>query len=156
MYRPLRYAFIGLLVFAAQWLVLGRLSIFGVTPDAVLLFVAWLALRYGRRHGLVAGFLLGFLMDAVTGLWGIHMAVKSLVGFLVGLFPASERETLLILPRQAFTGGLVISLFHNGLFVLLLALDSGVRSSFLLFGVWLGAALYTAILALIATLLLSR
>ena len=156
MYRPIRHTLIGLLVFVVQWLVLGRLSIFGVTPDAVLLYVAWLALRYGRRHGLVAGFALGFLMDAVTGLWGIHMFVKSLVGFLVGLFPASERETLLILPQQAFTGGLVISLFHNGLLVLMLALDSGARSSFLLLGLWLGAALYTAVVATISTLLLSR
>lgn len=156
MYRPVRHALIGLLVFLVQWLVLGRLEIFGVAPDAVLLYVAWLALRYGRRHGLIAGFVLGFLMDAVTGLWGINMFVKSLVGFLVGLFPASERETLLILPRQAFTGGFVIALFHNGLFVLMLALDSGVRSTFLLFGLWLGAALYTALVALIATMLLSR
>ncbi len=156
MHRLVRYALIGLLVFLAQWLVLGRLRIFGVAPDAVLLFVAWLSLRFGRRYGLVAGFVLGFLMDAVTEMWGIHMLIKSLVGFLVGLFPASERETLLILPSQAFIGGLVISLFHNGLMVLILAVDTGVRSSFLLFGLWLGAALYTALVALTATLLLSR
>lgn len=154
--RFLRYALVGLLVFLVQWLVLGRLRIFGVAPDAVLLFIAWLGLRHGRLYGLAAGFSLGFLMDAVTGLWGLHMLVKSLVGFLVGLFPASERETVLILPSQAFVGGLVVSLLHNGLLVLLMAADSGSRSQFLLFGLWLGATLYTAALAFLASLVAAR
>ncbi len=154
--RSARYVLAGLLVFLAQWLVLGRLRVWGVAPDAVLLFITWLGLRRGRRYGLAAGFTLGFLMDAVTGSWGIHMVVKSLVGFLVGLFPASERETVLILPGQAFVGGLVVALLHNGLLVLLLAVDSGSRSPFLLFGLWLGGTLYTAVLAFIASLLTSR
>lgn len=147
-----RRVLIGLLLVALQWVVLGRLRILGAYPDAVLLYVAWLALREGRVTGMVAGFLLGFLMDWTYDTWGVHMFVKTLTGFLVGLFPASDRETLLIRPQQAFLGGLVIALLHNGLQVIFMAAQTGSRSPATLTAVWVGSALYTGFLALLATL----
>lgn len=152
----LRHALIGFAVFLLQWLLLGRLTIWGAFPDAVLLYVAWLGLRHGRQTGAVAGFSLGFLMDVIYGTWGIHMFVKTLVGFLVGLFPANERETLLIQPQQAFVGGLVIALLHNGLFVALLALESGARSMQMITALWIGSALYTAVVGTLAALFSTR
>lgn len=154
----LRHVLTGLAIFLLQWLILGRLRLWNAAPDAVLLFVAWIGLRYGRRSGSTAGFLLGFLMDAVYNTWGIHMFTKTIVGFLVGIFPANERETLLILPQQAFLGGLVIALLHNGLFVTFLALPlyAGTRNLTMVLALWLGAALYTAIVGFIAALFSSR
>lgn len=151
-----RHVLIGVAVFIAQWLLLGRLQLWGAFPDAVLLYVAWLGLRHGRQTGSIAGFVTGLLMDVIYGTWGIHMFVKTLVGFLVGLFPANERETLLIQPQQAFIGGLVIALLHNGLLVAFLALESGVRGANLITSLWLGAALYTAVLGTIAALFTTR
>ncbi len=151
-----RRVLVGLVIIALQWLILGRLQLWEVFPDVVLLYVAWLGLRHGRLVGSVGGFGLGFLMDAIYGTWGIHTFVKTLVGFLVGQFPADERETLLILPRQAFVGALVIALVHNGLMVLLMALQSGTRTSFLIWGLWLGSAFYTSVLGTIASLFSRR
>jgi rod shape-determining protein MreD len=151
-----RQALIGVLVFLVQWLVLGRLRLWGAYPDAVLLFVAWMGVRNGRQAGAVTGFSTGLLMDAIYGTWGIHMFVKTLVGFLVGLFPANERETLLILPQQAFIGSLVIAMLHNGLLVLFLALEAGTRNAYLLGALWIGSALYTAALGTVASLLNTR
>ncbi len=146
----------GLAIVAAQWLIFGRLRLWGAYPDAVLLFVAWLGLRYGRRYGAVGGFGLGLLMDAIYGTWGIQMFTKTLVGFLLGLFPAQERESLLILPRQAFVGGLVIALVHNGIMVTLLALESGASNRSLVTALWIGSACYTAGLGYLAALLRIR
>lgn len=151
-----RHALIGLSIIALQWLVLGRLRLWGAYPDAVLLYVAWLGLRHGRRAGSIAGAALGLIADVIYGTWGIHMFTKTLVGFLVGLFPANERETLLILPQQAFLGGLVIALLHNGLFVIFLVLDSGTRNIYLIGSLWLGSALYTAVVGTIAALFSTR
>jgi rod shape-determining protein MreD len=151
-----RYALIGLAVLALQWLVLGRLSLWGAYPDAVLLFVAWMGLRYGRSSGAVSGFTLGLLMDALYGTWGIQAFVKTLVGFLVGLFPANERETLLILPQQAFIGSLVIALLHNGLMVIFLIVQEGTRSLLMVAALWIGAALYTAFLGMLSALFSAR
>ena len=145
-------AVVGLAILALQWLVLGRLRIFGAYPDAVVLFVAWIALRQGRETGTGFGFIFGFLMDAIYGTWGLHMFAKTLIGFLVGIFPASERETLHILPQQAFLGGLVVALLHNGVIILLLAIGAGTRNAFMLLALWIGAALYTALVAFLTSL----
>lgn len=148
----LRYALIGFGVCMLQWLVLGRLTLWGSYPDAVLLFIAWVGLRQGRRVGALAGFSLGALMDMVYGTWGIYMFAKTLVGFLLGLFPADQRESLRLQPRQAFLGGLVVALLHNGIVVIFLALQTDASNNFMVFALWLGAALYTAFVSLIAAL----
>jgi len=147
-----RYALIGLGVFALQWLVLGRLTLWGSYPDAVLLFIAWIGLRKGRQVGAVMGFGLGILMDIVYGTWGVYMFSKTLVGFLLGLFPADQRESLRLQPRQAFLGGLVVALLHNGIVVIFLALQTDASNSFMVLSLWLGAALYTAFVSVLATL----
>ena len=152
----LRLLGLGLLFLALQWLVLGRLRIFGAYPDAVLLFVAWIGLRQGRETGTIFGFIFGFLMDAIYGTWGLHMLAKTLIGFLVGTFPASERETLHILPQQALLGGLVTALLHNGILVLLLAIGAGTRNTFVLLVLWIGSALYTAAVAFFTSLFMVR
>lgn len=152
----LRHALAGLVIVALQWLVLARLRIYGAFPDAVLLYVAWMGLRHGKMAGSVAGSVFGLLLDALYGTWGVHMFVKTLVGFLMGLFPANERETLLILPQQAFLGGLVIALLHNGVIVLFIALQAGARNAYMVGVLWLGSALYTAAVSTIASLFSTR
>jgi rod shape-determining protein MreD len=152
---PLQAALTGLLCIAVQWLVLGRLQIAGAYPDGVLLYIAWLGFVYGRRVGGIAGFSLGFLMDAIYGTWGIQMFVKTLLGFIVGLFQANERDAIIVRPEQAFLVGLFISLLHNGLFVALLVLRLEARNASIIFSLWLGSALYTAVLANIVSRFIS-
>lgn len=151
-----RTVVLGLGVVAAQWLVFGRLRLWGSYPDAVLLYVAWLGLRQGRRIGAFGGFSVGFLLDVIYDTWGLHTLIKTIVGFSLGMFPSAEREALLILPRQAFLGGLVIALVQNGVLVILLALQTGTSDTFLVTGLWLGSALYTAVVGTLAALAAGR
>lgn len=139
-------------VFLLQWLIVGRLRIYGTYPDAVLLFLGWYALREGRRRGTLTGFGLGLAMDVVYSTWGIHMFVKTLIGFLVGRFAVEEHTALIIQPQQALLGSLVLALLHNGLLVALLALQTQATTGFLLYGLWLGSALYTAVVGAIVAL----
>ena len=152
----LRRTLIGLALFALQWLVLGRLRIWGSYPDVVLLYVAWIGLRSGRQAGSIGGFLLGTLMDAAYGTWGINMFVKTLIGFLLGLFPVDERESLRLQPQQAFLGGLVVALLHNGLVVAFLAIQTQASNTFMVGALWLGSAAYTAFVGTVAALFGTR
>lgn len=152
----LRKLLFGILVLLLQWLVLGRLRIWGVFPDAVLLFLVLMALRGGRLEGAVLGFLLGFGMDFLYGTWGIHMLAKTVIGFIVGIFAIDSRDSLIITPTQALIGALVIALVHNGMTVIFYALAAGTRTPFLIFGLWIGSAVYTAVLALIAAMFGTR
>ncbi len=148
----LRHVLIGIVVLALQWLVFGRLRLWGAYPDVVLLFLALVAVRYGRLPGMLTGFTCGLVMDAMYGTWGIEMFVKTLVGFLVGLFSVGERETLVLRPQQTFLAALMIALLHNGLLIIFYVLQAGTRNTFMITSLWLGSALYTATVASIAVL----
>ncbi len=152
MSRSARRLLVAAGVFVLQWLVLGRLRIYGTYPDAVMLFLTWYALHEGRQRGVLTGFTLGAAMDMAYGTWGIHMFAKTLVGFSVGSFAVEERKSLLIQPQQALLGGLAIALLHNGLIVILLALQTEATNNFLIYGLWLGSAVYTAGVAYLTSL----
>jgi len=152
MSRSARRLLVAAGVFVLQWLVLGRLQIYGTYPDAVLLFLIWYALHEGRQRGALTGFGLGTVMDMVYGTWGIHMFVKTLVGFSVGSFAVEERKPVFIQPQQALLGALAIALLHNGLLVILLALQTEATNNFLIYGLWLGSAVYTAGVAYVTSL----
>ncbi len=144
----------GIGVVLLQWLVFQRLGLWGVVPDVVLLFVAVVAIKRGRLAGAVAGFTAGLLMDLLTNpqMFGLNALVKTGMGFVVGLFRSDQGENTRIAVPQAFLGGLVVATVQNGLVTILLALDQSTRTPFLIAGVWLGGALYTAVVAFVASL----
>ncbi|MXW63566.1 MAG: rod shape-determining protein MreD [Bacteroidetes bacterium SB0662_bin_6] len=152
----LPHILVGALIIAVQWLLLGRLHIWNAWPDAVLLYVAWTAMQFGRRKGALTGFVSGFFMDALYGTWGIQMFVKTLIGFLIGIFQPTERESFPVVPSYIFVGSLAVALLHNGLFALFIALDASTKNVSIVTGIWLGSSLYTAALAGLATLFMTR
>jgi rod shape-determining protein MreD len=152
----LRQVLVGLGVVALQWLVFGRLKLWGAYPDVVLLFVAFVGLRFGRVGGTVAGFLTGFLMDVLYGTWGIQMFIKTLLGFVVGLFESEGTEGPRLGPVQTGLGALGLALVHNGLFVVFLALANATRTPTLITSLWIGSAVYTALVAVVWSLARSR
>lgn len=153
----LRQVALGLGVVLLQWL-LSHLTLWGVWPDVVLLYVAYVALRRGRVAGAVAGFASGLAMDVIvnSSTLGINALLKTLMGFVIGLFRSDQGENLRLSPIQAFVGALVIAVVHNGLMTIILALEQDTRTPFLIFGLWLGSAFYTAVVALVGALFRSR
>ncbi len=152
----LAHILVGALIIAVQWLLLGRLHIWNAWPDAVLLYVAWTAMQFGRRQGALTGFASGFIMDALYGTWGIQMFAKTLMGFLIGLFRSTERESFQVIPSYILVGSLAVALLHNGLFALFIALDASTKNVSIVTGIWLGSSIYTAALAGLATLFMTR
>ena len=141
-----------------QWLVFQRLGLWGVVPDVVLLFVALVAVKRGRLAGAVAGFSAGLLMDLLTNpqMFGLNALVKTLMGFVVGLFRSDQGENTRVAAPQAFVGALVVGVVQNGLVTIALALDQSTRTPFLIAGLWLGGAVYTAVVAFVAALFSTR
>ena len=153
----LRQLAVGAGVVLAQWLVFQRLPLWSVVPDVVLLYVALQALQYGRVAGAVAGFGTGLLMDILTGApLGMNAMIKTVMGFIIGFFRSDQGDKMRIDAIQAFVGALVVAVVHHGLMTILLALTEGTRTLFLIVGVWIGGALYTAVVALVASLFRSR
>ena len=145
-----RQILVGIGVVLLQFLFFGRLGdlAFGAYPDLVLLFVAVQALRFGRLPGAAAGFATGLALDVLYGTWGAQMFAKTIVGFAVGLF-GGRGESGRLKPPQAFLGALLTALVHNGILVIIIALSTGARTPGMLWGFWLGSALFTAVVAVL-------
>ena len=54
------------LAFFIQASIASKISVFGVTPDLVLLVLVYIGISGGRVNGAIFGFLAGFLQDTVT------------------------------------------------------------------------------------------
>lgn len=144
-----------LLAVVLQWLVFQRLDIQGVFPDVILIALINLTWNHGRLTGTVGGFVLGFLHDMIAGTWGIQMFVKTLTGFLAGTF-LTERNRYILSFGQTFLAVLLIALVHDGIKVIFYMLDSGTRSAYLIWGQWIGAAIYTAMVSALFSLFRSN
>lgn len=151
-----RLVLTGFAVILLDWLLFGRLRIAGAAPDIMLLYVIYISLRFGRLPGMLIGFGMGFFEDMIDNTWGIYMFIKTLVGFLIGMFPLESRDRPTMLPQQVFSGSLIIALFHNGLLIIFLVLLTQVRSGFHIGSLWIGSAIYTAVLGALLSLLVSR
>jgi rod shape-determining protein MreD len=130
-----------------QWLVLGRIMLWGTSANIVLLVLCLLSYLLGRRVGMFMGFGAGFLMDVIYDQWGIYTIAKTIMGFMVGSFTTERREGSGIAKRQAFTLGLLVALLHNGIMIILLAIQYRLVNTTLVGVVWLGSAVYTACIA---------
>ena len=68
------------------------LSIRDITPDIVLVLLIFYAMRYGRIDGIIAGFLVGVLLDGLpgTGMFGLSALAKCVTGFIFGSFTLNQ------------------------------------------------------------------
>jgi rod shape-determining protein MreD len=82
-----------------QSTILGRIAILGVRPDLALIVLVFVALRRGSMTGQVAGFTSGIVEDLVSASpVGFHMLLRTLIGFLYGLFSGNVFVDPLLMP----------------------------------------------------------
>ncbi|MEE9166083.1 MAG: rod shape-determining protein MreD [Candidatus Neomarinimicrobiota bacterium] len=81
-----RTLFLGLGVFLTQLFLSELMTIRGIRPDFLLIFVMYMAMQKGSPTGVVTGFVIGFLEDLLSAgsLFGLASLTKSLSGFLLG------------------------------------------------------------------------
>jgi rod shape-determining protein MreD len=148
--RWLTYFILAYLALGLQVGLRGFVEVRGATPNFVLLVVVFLAINGGREPVLVACFLLGLMQDLFTqqplGTWAVAYS-------LVGASVWSTQE--IVYPKHPLThfsltllGGIlagVVLTAHGWLYPLLHGHDAGVGGTGP--AVYLGSALYSAILA---------
>lgn len=129
-----------------QILLFRHLKIFQMQPDLVLIFVIWYMMRKDRTSALLMAAGLGFLQDALLDMWGLHMFTKTLLTFIIYNFiPQNLKNRLLV--GQVFLTVLLISVFHNLIFLLLNVLIINYSAEGLFWRHLLGNSSYTAVVA---------
>jgi rod shape-determining protein MreD len=82
---------LGLLFVVLQITLANLISVFGIKPDFIVLFVIVRSLLEGPTAGVVWGFSLGFLLDAASGgILGLGSLIYCLAGFISGQIGAKK------------------------------------------------------------------
>lgn len=113
----IRYASITVVLLLLQITFLRFISIGGVVPDAIVIWIVFLALRYGQIHATVAGFVLGLAMDIVGGDFiGLSPLSKTICGFVAGYFFNEEKTEQTLASYRFAVLILMASLVHNSIY----------------------------------------
>ena len=112
--RAIKYSFISLLLILIQTTFLRLISVEGITPDILTIWVVYIAIKEGQLRATLWGFCIGLLFDLATGNFiGLSALTKTLCGFVAGYF-YGENKIQLILGTYRFP--LIVflaSLIHN-------------------------------------------
>ncbi|MBM4168642.1 MAG: rod shape-determining protein MreD [Ignavibacteria bacterium] len=157
MNRYVRSALIVLGLLIIQTTFLPLISVEGVIPDVLLIWVIYNAVRRGQIEGMVAGFVVGLFQDfATTQFFGLAALSKTVTGFAGGFF-FNENKTAVTLGTYRFVVIVaVLSLLHNLIYfgVLLQGMET---TSLFSISSWSSTTMvYTAIISLLPMFAFSR
>ena len=109
----LKNILIGLLLVLLQFTLLNLLTIRGIKPDLIVLFIISRALMEGPTAGMIWGFFFGLLLDTISGgLTGLGALAYSLAGFLAGkLGPGTALSRLRYLSIVAVSTSVTLLVF---------------------------------------------
>lgn len=127
---------ISLLLVLLQTTVVHFVAIGSIVPDLLMIWIVALAIHDGQITATTAGFLIGTVIDLLSGsdgMLGLSALSKTLAGFLAGYF-YNENKTFQSLGTYRFILILVgVTLVHNLIYFIIFLQGSGIR--------WWGAAL---------------
>ena len=85
--------FVLMLLFSIQTTFLELLSLGGIKPDLILIFVVYCGIHFQKNNGIRMGVLVGFIQDNLSGgLLGINTLSKG----LAGLFFSSLKDKIIV------------------------------------------------------------
>jgi rod shape-determining protein MreD len=127
--RDLKATIVAFVLLAAcvvlQSTILGRIAILGVRPDLALVVLVFVALRRGSMTAQVAGFASGIVEDLVSvSPVGFHMLLRTLIGFLYGLFSGNVFVDPLLMPIVLTVAATILKGVVSGLVSLVFGLTS--------------------------------
>ncbi|MEI8033335.1 MAG: rod shape-determining protein MreD [Chlorobiaceae bacterium] len=97
---------------------LSRLSLFHVSPDALSIFLAFLAVTVGQRTGMTFGFAAGTITGLLSGNLGLNMLSRTVEGFIAGYFniPENSHATANQKSRRLYGAVAISSFAANAIF----------------------------------------
>jgi len=145
MFDTIKYSVLGLMVLIFQWMLGDIFSIYGRTPSFLVIFIIYVGLTHSQLHAIWLGFILGFIIDALTGthMMGITALALSTVGYLSGIFHGRIVRIPVIVQYLLYTGFLLVFFI---LTVMITLQDSQFATGNIVFLILLPRTLYTLVL----------
>ncbi len=155
--RVLLWLGLAVLLSLAHLLVVRFIGIGGVTPDLLLILVVWITLSTGQLPGTIAGFLVGLLMDGLTGdVLGTNALAKTVAAFAAGYFFNENKITLTLGRYPALLITLLCALIHNLIYYFFHVRYAEITMNTFITKYGVASALYTTVLAIAPMLITAR
>ncbi|MBM4166205.1 MAG: rod shape-determining protein MreD [Ignavibacteria bacterium] len=143
----------GVALIAFQTTVVRLISIEGVMPDVVVLWIVVIALREGQIAGTVSGFVSGLILDIISGdFLGIGALSKTICGFLSGYFYDEFKSSEVVGTYRFFFAVIFSSLVHNIVFFVVYLQGSEIEFVRTIIQYGIGTTAYTSAIGIIPLL----
>lgn len=147
--KLLVYAGLGLAAILLQKFLDDFAAINSVSPQLVMLFVIYVALREGQLFGMCNGFIAGFFHDLlVTHFLGLTSFIAVIAGLVAGFF-YKESDVELAAKTFNFIWIAAISLFFSELAALPIIASGELNYLYIFLKFTLGTTVYTSVFAMI-------
>jgi rod shape-determining protein MreD len=149
MSRPLIDILLSVVVLVLQTTIVRFLSIQGIVPDLVLLWVIMIAIRRGQIPATIAGFLLGLALDLISGpegVLGLTALTETVGGFLAGYF---YNENKILQTMGGYQILLITALISLILYFLVFLQGSGLGWLSMLVSYGIPTTVYTTAIAIL-------
>ena len=144
------YALATLLICVLQLSFSYLISIYGVTPDLLILLVIWVTLFEGKLYGLIFAFSVGILFDFLSmNVVGVNALTKTIVAYLAGFFYQEKEFWNIIRSNKFFLICFLATLLHNIVYYFIMVeLTDSIFAIYFKFVI--GSTIYTMLFTLLA------
>jgi rod shape-determining protein MreD len=147
--RLLGYAGLGIAAILLQKFLDNFAAIDQVSPQIIVLFVVYVALREGQLFGICNGFIAGFFHDLlVTHFLGLTSYIAVVASFVAGFF-YKEGDVELAAKTFNFTWTSAVSLFISELAALPIVASGELNYFYVFLKFTVGTTVYTSVFAMI-------
>ena len=157
MMKNFKYLVFVFFLIIVQTQLLRLLSLQGITPDLLTIWIVYLALKYGQMSSTIWGFVAGLIFDLVTGNFiGLSALTKTIAGFTAGYFYEENKATTILGSYRYPIIIFVVSIVHNTIYFIIFTRGSEISLFGSVFQVGLATTFYTTALSLLAMLAFAR
>lgn len=132
-------------------------SIRGIAPDLLLIFIVYLAVKEGQLYALPWGFFLGLTLDLTTGtVIGLSTLSKTAAAFTAGYFYNENMISMTLGTYRLLLFVLVTAFVHNALYFAVFTLGTNIGFFGAVFGVGLASAIFTTTVSVLPMIISAR
>ncbi len=157
MKRHAGYLFKALVLLILQANLVDMVSLRGITPDLLLIFIVYVAVKEGQMTALPWGFFLGLILDLTTGtVIGLSALSKTIAAFTAGYFFAENKIVMTLATYRFLLLVFLTAFVHNAVYFVIFTMGGDIGFLGAVFGVGLASALFTTTIAILPMLIAAR
>jgi rod shape-determining protein MreD len=138
------YVLISVILVVVQTKLMRLLTVEGITPDILTIWVVFLALREGQLPASIWGFVIGLAFDLATGNFlGLSALSKTICGFFSGYFYNENKMLQTLASYRFLMVVLFASVIQNTVYFIIYSQGSEISFLRAIFQVGLATAFYT-------------